>query len=93
MAPANRTGLSDVTGTGPGSRALRQISPGLFFRAAAGALPATDRPSMVSAELMGGIYHRILRRMRADGFRVFERRYRLSKAEMLARLIRAKLGF
>ncbi|MCB1234992.1 MAG: squalene/phytoene synthase family protein [Verrucomicrobiae bacterium] len=64
-----------------------------FFRAAAGALPATDRPSMVSAELMGGIYHRILRRMRADGFRVFERRYRLSKAEMLARLIRAKLGF
>lgn len=51
-----------------------------YFRAAAGGLPAADRKAMVAAEIMRGIYSRLLERMRRDGFRVFDRRYRLSRA-------------
>jgi len=51
-----------------------------YFRAAAEGLPAADRKAMVAAEIMRGIYSRLLERMRRDGFRVFDRRYRLSRA-------------
>jgi phytoene synthase len=57
-----------------------------FFSRAAALLPAEDRRSMVAAETMGSIYHALLRRMEADGFRVFEKEYRLSKLEKLGRI-------
>ncbi|MBL9154016.1 MAG: squalene/phytoene synthase family protein [Verrucomicrobiales bacterium] len=59
------------------------------YAAAVSALDAIDRPAMRSAELMRVIYSRLLDRMRADGFRVFDRRYRLGKLEKLACLTRA----
>ena len=61
-----------------------------WYREAAAALPAADRRSMRAAELMRSIYSRILSQMKADGYRVFEKRYRLGKLEMLGRLLAAK---
>ncbi len=49
------------------------------FRKAAAVLPREDRKSMIGAEIMGSIYHALLRQMKRDGFRVFERSYGLSK--------------
>lgn len=60
-----------------------------FYRKADEALPECDRRSMRSAELMRTIYSRILARIKAGGFRVFETRYRLGKAEMIGCLARA----
>ena len=34
---------------------------------------------MVAAEIMASVYHALLRRMKADRFRVFEKEYRLSQ--------------
>lgn len=59
------------------------------FAAAVAALPESDRRALRSAELMRAIYTRILGRMTADGYRVFEKRYRLSLAGRLAILGRA----
>jgi phytoene synthase len=50
-----------------------------FFARAAELLPPEDRQSMVAAEIMASIYHAILRRMKADRFRVFEKDYGLTK--------------
>lgn len=61
-----------------------------FYTAAAAALPKADRASMRSAELMRRIYAAILDEMEAGGFRVFERRYRLTKPAMLCEFLRAK---
>lgn len=55
-------------------------------------LPKPDRHALRSAELMRRIYSAILDRMEQDGFRVFQKRYRLGKATMLCELIRAKAG-
>jgi 15-cis-phytoene synthase len=55
-----------------------------LFAAARRALPAEDAYPLKPAELMRTIYERILSRMEADNFRVFERRYRLSRVEKLA---------
>ncbi len=63
-----------------------------YYARAVAALPAVDRRSMRSAELMRTIYGRILSRMKADGFRVFDKRYRLPKAEMLGCLWQAWWG-
>lgn len=54
-----------------------------YFHAAAAALPATDRKALRPAGIMGEIYSTLLGRMRADGFRVFGKRYRLSTMEKL----------
>ena len=51
------------------------------------ALPADDAGALKPAELMYTIYEKLLSRMEADGFRVFRKRYRLSKAEKLLILI------
>ena len=51
-----------------------------YFRKAAAALPREDRRTMVSAEIMGAIYRRLLKQMEQDRFRVFEREYGLSNA-------------
>ena len=61
--------------------AARAIS---FYESAAAHLPAEDRHSMIAAEIMRHVYRRLLARMQAGGFRVFEKRYGLNKAAKLA---------
>ncbi len=55
-----------------------------FFREAAAAIPASDRRALEPAEIMRDIYHRLLGKIRAGKFQVFDHRYRLSKARKLA---------
>ena len=55
-----------------------------FYQEAAEVLPAGDRRALVSARVMGDVYHLLLRRMREDQFRVFDQRYRISKPRKLA---------
>jgi 15-cis-phytoene synthase len=50
---------------------------------AIGHLHEEDRPTMLSAELMGRLYEEILDKMKMDRWRVFDKRYRLSKARMV----------
>jgi phytoene synthase len=57
-----------------------------FFSRAAALLPREDRRSMVAAEIMASVYHALLRRMKADRFRVFEKEYKLSKIEKSGRV-------
>jgi 15-cis-phytoene synthase len=57
-----------------------------FFSRAAGLLPREDRRSMVAAEIMASVYHTLLRRMKKDGFRVFDKEYRLSKIQKSGRV-------
>jgi 15-cis-phytoene synthase len=57
-----------------------------FFSRAAAALPAEDRRAMVPAEIMSAIYRGLLRRMELDGFRVFEKEYRLSRLAKASRI-------
>ena len=52
-----------------------------FFSRASALLPREDRRSMVAAEIMASVYRALLKRMKADRFRVFEKEYRLSKIE------------
>jgi 15-cis-phytoene synthase len=52
-----------------------------FFAEAAELLPREDRRSMVAAEIMRSVYQALLRRMKSDRFRVFEKEYRLSRLE------------
>lgn len=61
-----------------------------FYKKAVEALPDVDRKSMRSAEMMRRIYTGILDAMEKDGFRVFDKRYKLSKARMLTEYARAK---
>ena len=55
-----------------------------FFREAAAVLPDSDRAALAPARIMAEIYHLLLARMRRDGFRVFDRRYRITKIRKLA---------
>jgi len=57
-----------------------------FFALAAKALPREDRRSMVAAEIMRSVYQALLRRMKSDGFRVFEKEYRLTRLEKSGRV-------
>ena len=57
-----------------------------FFSRAGALLPREDRRSMVAAEIMASVYRALLRRMKADRFRVFEKEYRLSKIEKSGRV-------
>jgi phytoene synthase len=57
-----------------------------FFAQAAALLPPVDRRSMVAGEIMASVYHALLRRMKADRFRVFDKEYRLSKIEKSGRV-------
>jgi hypothetical protein len=41
---------------------------------------------MVAAEIMASVYHALLRRMKTDRFRVFEKEYKLSKIEKSGRV-------
>lgn len=53
------------------------------FHEAERSLTAADRQALVPARIMAEIYHLLLDKMRADQFRVFEKRYHLSKARKL----------
>jgi phytoene synthase len=55
-----------------------------YYRAARAARPRVDRRRLVAAEIMGVIYHRLLRAIEARRFHVFERRIRLSAPRKLA---------
>jgi len=55
-----------------------------YYRAARAALPRVDRRRLVAAEIMGVIYHALLRSIEARRFLVFDRRIRLSAARKLA---------
>ena len=57
-----------------------------FYAEAEAALPEVDRESMKCSELMRVIYKQLLEKMKADQFRVFDKRYRLSKWEMMKML-------
>jgi phytoene synthase len=61
-----------------------------FFQSASRFLAREDRRSMVAAEIMGSVYHGLLKRMERDRFQVFEKEYRLNKLEKGGR-IAAKL--
>jgi phytoene synthase len=67
-----------------------------FFADASELLPREDRRSMVAAEIMRSVYQALLRRMKADGFRVFEKEYRLTRLEksghVAAQLLRVSLN-
>jgi len=54
-----------------------------YFQKATEILPAEDRRSMIAAELMREVYFKLLTRIEKDGFRVFKKRYRLSRPEKL----------
>ncbi len=55
-----------------------------YFQEAAAALPASDRKALAPARIMAETYQALLDKMRADGFRVFEKRYRISRFRKLA---------
>ena len=57
-----------------------------FFSRAAALLPREDRRSMVAAEIMASVYHALLRRIKKDRFRVFDKEYRLSKIQKSGRV-------
>ena len=50
-----------------------------YYRRAAASLPPEDKRSLVAAEIMGGIYYEILRRIERAGYDVFGRRMRVPR--------------
>jgi phytoene synthase len=64
-----------------------------FFAEAIDLLPPEDRRSMLPAEIMRSIYQALLRRMKLDNFRIFEKDYRLSKIEKAGRAAAQLLKF
>ena len=54
-----------------------------FFRRALEHLPAEDRRSMIAAESMRAIYFKLLGKIERGRFRVFDRRFRVNRAEKL----------
>ncbi len=62
-----------------------------YYRAARAALPRADRRRLVAAEIMGVIYHALLRAIEAKDFHVFERRVSLSASRKLCLALGAYL--
>ncbi len=54
-----------------------------YFHQAEALLPAADRKALAPARIMAAIYQELLAQMRCDGFRVFEKRYRVSNSRKL----------
>jgi phytoene synthase len=54
-----------------------------YFNQAASQLPPADRRALAPARVMADIYCELLANMRRDGFRVFEKRYRLTRPHKL----------
>jgi phytoene synthase len=62
-----------------------------YYNKAAALLPREDRRSMTPARIMAEVYGRILRKMRAEGFRVYDKRYRLGTLRKAAIVSRVSL--
>lgn len=58
-----------------------------LYQEAINHLQPEDAKALKAAEAMRKIYHALLKKMKADGFRVFDKRYRLSKAKKTAILL------
>lgn len=63
-----------------------------LFQRTTETLPPADARALLPAEVMRVFYAKLLHRMKADGFRVFEKRYRLSKTEKLLTLLYARFA-
>jgi phytoene synthase len=67
-----------------------------FYEEARRLLAPDDRKAAIAAEIMRAVYQKLLVKMRADGFRVFNGRYRVSTPGKMAcvvgEMLRAKLG-
>ncbi len=50
-----------------------------YYDEAAALLPVVDRRNMIASEMMGQIYREILEKLHRTGYRVFDRRVKLSK--------------
>jgi phytoene synthase len=55
-----------------------------LFKEAENLLPEIDRKALVPAQIMADIYRHLLEKMRSGKFKVFDRRYSVSKARKLA---------
>ncbi len=55
-------------------------------------LSPEDRNALIPAQAMSFIYHKILDKMRQDGFLVFEKRYRVNSFRKLWFLLRARIS-
>ncbi|QJE96898.1 phytoene/squalene synthase family protein [Luteolibacter luteus] len=55
-----------------------------FYREAIEIMPKSDAKALVPAEIMRSIYQTLLEKMKRDHFKVFNQRYRLSKARKMA---------
>lgn len=55
-----------------------------FYKEAVEIMPKSDAKALVPAEIMRSTYQALLEKMRRDGFKVFDQRYRLSKARKMA---------
>jgi 15-cis-phytoene synthase len=63
-----------------------------YFKRAKGHRTAEDRRKLLAAETMRRIYHRVLGKIRRDGFQVFRKHYRLSKIRKIGLLAAALAG-
>lgn len=59
-----------------------------LFKEAEGLIHPMDARALRPARIMAEVYRRLLGKMRADGFRVFDRRYSVSKMRKLAILVK-----
>lgn len=64
-----------------------------FFAEASRILPREERRAMLPAEIMHSVYHSLLEKMRRDHFRVFDKKYRLGRAEKMWRVVSQLLTF
>ncbi|WP_193213807.1 phytoene/squalene synthase family protein [Luteolibacter marinus] len=55
-----------------------------LYREAIEVMPKSDAKALVPAEIMRSTYQALLEKMRGDAFKVFNQRYRLSKARKMA---------
>lgn len=53
-------------------------------------LPKEDFKALLAPRIMHRIYYTLLQKMRADGFRVFDRRYRLTKVQKISMLLKER---
>ncbi len=63
-----------------------------LYAKATGLLPPEDHKALLAPRVMHRIYHTLLKKMRANNFRVFDRRYRLSKLQKLALLAKERFA-
>lgn len=63
-----------------------------LYQEAADLLPPEDHRALLAPRVMHRIYHTLLQKMRADHFRVFDRRYRLGKIHKVALLAKERFA-